>query len=200
MASFMRKLLLTGLLAAVSAGCGSSNPDNPAAPGTVTVTQTTTSTTTTTVPTTTSTSTSTSTSTTSTVLPTTAARRFLAFNVALNVPKDMTLFYELLGGFQYTVRGVYTTGSGIGGTASGYLSGGTNPLESGVFNGNLTAEFPGCTAQRLYSGPLTSQGLQWTASDILKDCPGTTTVPWPTLFTMLKADVITANAPAPSGR
>ena len=194
----MRKLLLTGLLIAMSAGCGSPNP---AGPGTVTVTQTTTSTTTTTVPPTTTTTTSTtSTTTTSTVLPTTAARRFLAFRVAPNVPNDMTLFYELLGGFQYTVRGVYSTGSGIGGTASGYLSGGTNPLESGVFNGNLTAEFPGCTAQRLYSGPLTSQGLQWTAGNILNDCPGTTTVPWPTLFTMLKADVITANAPAPSGR
>jgi hypothetical protein len=183
-------LLLTGLLAAVAAGCGSPNP---AGPGIVTVTQTTTSTTTTTVPPTTSTTTSTT--TTSTILPTGAARRYLAFGVAPNVPKDMTLFFQLDGPFLYSVTGVYSTGSGIGGVVSGFLSGGNNPTESGVFDGTLTAEFPGCTSQRVYTGPLTSQGLQFTAGRILNDCPQSTVQPWPASFTMLKADVINGAVP-----
>src|SRR5262245_18575985 len=117
----MRKLLLTGLLAALAAGCGNPPPNSP---GVVTVTQTTTSTTTTTAPPTTTTTTSTR--TTSTVVAGTAARRYVAFKVAPNVPNDMTLFFNLLGGFTYSVSGVYTTGSGIGGSVKGTLSGGTN--------------------------------------------------------------------------
>jgi len=185
----MRKVLLTGLLAALAAGCGNPPPNGP---GVVTVTQTTTSTTTTTAPPTTTTTTSTT--TTSTVLAGTAARRYLAFKVAPNFPNDMTLFFNLLGGFTYSVSGVYSTASGIGGAVNGTLSGGTNPLDSGIFEGTLTAELPGCTAERAYTGPLTAQGLQWTAGPVKNSC-GVPDTSWPATFTMIKADVIAGALP-----
>jgi hypothetical protein len=170
----MRKLYVPGLLlCAVIAGCETKTPSGPSG-----VTPTT-STTTTSVPPPDPTTTS-STTTTSVVIAA-LARRYTAFNPPANVPSEMTLFFELLGGAgfaepmgavttgrnratenEYKVTGVYIMGNGTTGTVTGELGGSDNPLETG---GELEAEFTatgpsGCTALRDFAGTLTSQTLQ----------------------------------------
>src|SRR5712692_9212537 len=165
----MRKLLITGILLVLFAGCQTKNP---VGPGTVTVTQATTST------------------TTSTIVP---FRRYVALQVPPNVPNDITQYFTLVSGGgssflssspfrgavavngpqassnMYGVTGVYATLSAIGGVVSGQLAG---TLDGGTFTGSLTAETQSCTAERQFSGQLTKQILQWTAGPFMRTCPG----------------------------
>lgn len=182
----MRKLYVPGLLlCAVIAGCETKTPSGPSG-----VTPTT-STTTTSVPPPGPTTTS-STTTTSVVIAA-LARRYTAFNPPANVPSEMTLFFELLGGAgfaepmgavstgrnratenEYKVTGVYIMGNGTTGTVTGELGGSDNPLETGgEFEGSLTATMPsGCTALREFDGTITGTALQWSGGAV-----GTTSNP-----------------------
>jgi hypothetical protein len=188
----MRKLLLTGLLAAalcgaaMFVGCDRGNPVGPGGPGTVTVLQTT---------------------TTTTVVPTNVTRRYVGFQVQPNVPSDMTLFFTLVSGgssvssltslsslfrntfihpqdagSSYSVFGVYRTNNGVGGEVRGSLSG---SLDNGTFTGTLTANLQGCMALRMFSGSV-GQILQWTGGSTLQDCPGSPLAF--SGFTLLKTD------------
>jgi hypothetical protein len=205
----MRKLLLTGVvLGVVSAGCQSNK--TPTGPASVTVTQTTSTTTSIAPPPTTTTSTST------TIIPpvVATARRYFTFVGGPNVPNDMSLLFQLTASssansffgarrglrlrpeadnLTYSVQGVFTTGSGIGGTVKGVVNGSPTPLDDGQFTGTLTANFPGCTAERQYSGPITSQFLTWSAGRTLADCPAP--VSWPPSFTLLRSDAPPAPPP-----
>jgi hypothetical protein len=97
------------------------------------------------------------------------------------------------------VLGIYVTGSGIGGAVKGVLGGSATPLDSGQFDGTLTAEFTGCTAERQFSGPISSQVLQWTAGRGIKDCAASS-LPWPDGFTLLRTDAPpTATTSVPPG-
>ena len=182
----MRKLYLPGLLlCAVIAGCETKTPSGPSG-----VTPTT-STTTTSVPP--PDPTTTSSTTTTTVVIAALARKYTAFNPPANVPSEMTLFFELLGGAgfaepmgavttgrnrvtenEYKVTGVYIMANGTTGTVTGELGGSDNPLETGgEFEGSLTATMPsGCTALREFAGTLTSATLQWSGGAV-----GTTSNP-----------------------
>jgi hypothetical protein len=181
----MRKLYVPGLLlCAVIAGCETKTPSGPSG-----VTPTT-STTTTSVPAPGPTTTS-STTTTSVVIAA-LARRYTAFNPPANVPSDMTLFFELLGGAgvaeptgvttgrrratenEYKVTGVFIMANGTTGTVTGELGGSDNPLETGgEFEGSLTATMPsGCTALRDFDGTITGAALQWSGGAV-----GTTSNP-----------------------
>jgi hypothetical protein len=186
----MRKLLLAVLgISVLIVACENKSPVGPEGPGGVTVTETTTSTTTTT-----STPTTTSTTSTTTTVPGGASRRYMAFQPPPNIPADMTLFFELifnglsslprllgaralLGATaleaEYRVTGVYVMGNGTVGDVSGTLGNSSNPLESGgTFSGKLTAKLPTCTAEREFSGNLSSQTLQWDGGQTLRDCAG----------------------------
>ncbi len=173
----MRKLLplvASGvLLTVLSFGCEAKNP---VGPGTVSITELTTTTTTT------------------SVMP---GRRYVAFQAPLNVPSDMTLFFQLLssgsslGGVlglaqnheSYSVVGVYRMDNGTAGAVKGQLTG---LPDSGQFTGTLTAEVSGCTAEREYSGPVNGQLLQWRGGATLRDCPGSP-LAFPE-FTLLRSD------------
>ena len=188
----MRKLLVAILgITVLIVACENKSPVGPEGPGGVTVTQTTTSTTTTTTSTPTTT---TSTTSTTTTVPGSASRRYVAFQAPPNIPADMTLFFELvfnggnalsrmLGGramsgakaieAEYRVTGVYVMGNGTVGDVNGFLGNSSNPLETfGTFEGRLTAKMPSCTAEREFSGTLSSQTLQWTGGPTLRDCAG----------------------------
>jgi hypothetical protein len=200
----MRKvLLLTAcLIVAWVAACQSKVP---VGPGTVTVTQTTSTTTSTIAPSTTTTSLLVTTSVP--VQPGASARRYVTFQGPPNIPRDMSLFFQLISpaasapamfgrrglrlqpqaDISYSVVGIYVTGSGIGGAVKGVLGGSATPLDNGQFDGTLTAEFTGCTAERQFSGPISSQVLQWTAGRGIKDCAASS-LPWPDGFTLLRTD------------
>jgi hypothetical protein len=166
----MRKLLQTGLLvAALAAGCESSKL--PTGPGSLVLE--------------TSTSTS-STTTTTSIIP---GLRYVASPAMsqnfLNLPADMTLFLQPVSGgtarlgslfsvglatpTTYNVTGIWNTPAGLTGQVKGTWVG---TVESGDFRGTLIANQSGCTAEREYSGPVSSQFLQWTAGAVLRDCPG----------------------------
>ncbi len=143
-------LIATGaLLSAWLVGCESKNP---VGPGTVTV--------------------ATPTTTTTSVVP---ARRYVAFNAAPTVPADLSLFFDRVpgatapGSERYTVFGLYKTGNGTTGEVNGQLTG---TPDNGQFSGRLTTTSAGCTAEREFSGQITSQLLRWTGGATLRDCPG----------------------------
>lgn len=164
------------LLSALLVGCESKNP---VGPGSVTVV--------------------TATTTTTSVVP---ARRYVAFNPAPTVPSDMTLFFELVssgvapGSERYTVFGLFKTGNGTPGEVNGQLAG---TPDSGQFTGRLTIDVAGCTAEREFSGQVTSQLLRWTGGATLRDCPGSP-LSFPELL-LLKSDLppptTTAEPPPP---
>lgn len=97
------------------------------------------------------------------------------------LPLDLSLYFTLPGGALspraifpraiYNVFGGYNTGpTGFSGTISGTLDG---ALGNGTFNGIVTATLAsGCVARRNYSGPLTSQSLNWTPGAQIETCGG----------------------------
>ena len=57
------------------------------------------------------------------------------------------------------LTGTYMNSTGFGGTLTGVLTG---TLENGTFNGSLKTITPsGCPAERQFTGPLTTQTLNW---------------------------------------
>ncbi len=105
----------------------------------------------------------------------------------IQVPWDISLFFNIPGGAIVSgattaatpgaaaegdnLTGAYTNSNGFGGTLSGVLTGN---LESGTFNGSLKTITPsGCTAERQFSGPVTTQTLNWSPGNHLNDCGGT---------------------------
>ena len=105
----------------------------------------------------------------------------------IQVPWDISLFFNIPGGALVSgattaatpgaaaegdnLTGVYSNSNGFGGTLSGVLTG---TLESGTFNGSLkTIMSSGCTAERQFSGPVTTQALSWSPGNHLNDCGGT---------------------------
>jgi hypothetical protein len=124
-----------------------------------------------------------STSTTS-VAPVTGLRYIGTFTQVAplpSLPLDLSLFFNLPGGALrpgaiqpraiYQVNGGYNTGSGgFTGSVTGTLDG---TLQSGNFTGVMTANLAnGCVARRNYSGPLTTQALNWTPGAQLETCSG----------------------------
>lgn len=145
----LRPLVLAGVvLAAASFGCESKNP---VGPGTVSVSRVVTTTTTTSI---------------------VAGRRYVAFAGPVNVPSDMTLFFEPVqagGAEAYGIFGLYRMNNGTTGEVRGRLTG--SP-DSGQFSGTLTATVQGCTAEREFSGLMNNQYLQWTGGMTTTNCPG----------------------------
>ena len=105
----------------------------------------------------------------------------------IQVPWDISLFFNIPGGALVAgattaatpgraaegdnLTGAYTNSNGFGGTLTGVLTG---RLESGTFNGSLkTIMSSGCTAERQFSGPVTTQTLNWSPGNHLNDCGGT---------------------------
>jgi hypothetical protein len=65
------------------------------------------------------------------------------------------------------VNGNFETGNGLTGTIQGVLQG---TLQSGSFDGTLTADAPACT--RRYAGPITESTVAWIpAGDLQPGCP-----------------------------
>jgi hypothetical protein len=192
----MRKLLLPALaIAALIIACENKAPTGPGGvgPGGVTVsltTTTTTTSTTTTVPATTTVS-STTTSVTGS-----ASRRYIQAGGAPNVPSDMQLLFQLLTGtlaptsllerlpvvgpafatateIRYKVTGTYVMPNGTTGTVDGDLFGPTDPLQNGgEFHGVLTATVGGCTAERVFRGPMGPFSMNLQGGEMVRDCPG----------------------------
>jgi hypothetical protein len=206
----MRKLLVAGVVvAALLVGCETKSPSGPE--GLSGTTSTTTS-----IPPGPTPTTTTSSSTTTSVSIRNIALAFAAFNPPANVPSQMTLFARLLtaasaqaaafagpGGpnnqsapeNEYEITGVYVMLNGTTGTVSGVLGGTLDPLETGgVFIGRLTARTPsGCTAEREFSGTMSSLGLQWGGG-----APGTSTcTPSPLAMASISMLRTTSDAPLP---
>jgi hypothetical protein len=166
----MRRVLQTGLVVvALAAGCESSK--TPTGPGRLVLE--------------TSTSTS-SVATTTSVIP--GLRYVSSPSVAQafkNLPNDMSLFLQPVAGATSTwaVTGVYSTPSGVTGGVKGTWTG---ALENGTFSGTLTADLQGCVAERAFSGPVSTQILQWTGGSTLRDCAGSPLNMTP--FTLIKSE------------
>jgi hypothetical protein len=124
----------------------------------------------------------------------------------IQVPWDISLFFNIPGGAIVSgaataatlggaaegdnLTGTYTNSTGFGGTLSGVLTGN---LESGTFNGTLKTITPsGCTAERQFSGPLTTETLNWSPGNHVNDCGGTSP-----LDGQIQVTAAPANAPPP---
>jgi hypothetical protein len=105
----------------------------------------------------------------------------------IQTPWDISLFFNLPGGAVVAgattaatsgaaapgdnLTGTFVNSNGFAGTISGVLTG---TLESGNFDGTLsTITAAGCTAERRFSGPITTQGLNWSPGTQVNDCGGT---------------------------
>ena len=179
----MRKLLLPALvLVALIVACENKTPNGPdgVGPGGVTVSLTTTTTTTSTSTTTTTVpATAPAPGPTTTSVVGSVSRRFITLNAAPNVPSDMTVFFQLLTGgltplsslverlpfigeaittateIRYKVTGVYVTTNNTTGNIEGDLFGPVDPIQNGgEFHGVLTTTVSGCTAERVFRGPM----------------------------------------------
>jgi Carboxypeptidase regulatory-like domain/Putative binding domain, N-terminal len=104
----------------------------------------------------------------------------------IQVPWDISLFFNLPGGAVVAgattaatngaaapgdnLTGTFVNSNGFAGTISGVLTGN---LEGGNFDGTLsTITRTGCTAERRFSGPITSQALNWSPGAQINDCGG----------------------------
>jgi len=105
----------------------------------------------------------------------------------IQTPWDISLFFNLPGGAVVAgattaatsgaaapgdnLTGTFVNSNGFAGTISGVLTG---TLESGNFDGTLsTITQTGCTAERRFSGPITTQALNWSPGTQVNDCGGT---------------------------
>lgn len=201
----MRRLLFAGAILAtgIVLGCESKTPTGP---GTVTtqVTTTTTSPTTTTTPTTTSIPNPPPPTTT---LPTNIGRRYVGASQAPTVPNDLTIFLQLLSPVQpgmmslvvngpmasYQVNGVYRTANGTGGLVKGSLNG---QIDSGDFSGTITYDAVGCTAEREYSGTITSAFVTFTGGRTLRDCKDSP-LAW-NVLTLTRGDAVPPTTSVPT--
>jgi len=105
----------------------------------------------------------------------------------IQTPWDISLFFNLPGGAVVAgattaatsgsaaagdnLTGTFVNSTGFAGTITGVLTG---TLESGNFDGTLsTITASGCTAERRFSGPITTQALNWSPGTQINDCGGT---------------------------
>jgi hypothetical protein len=153
----MRRVLQTGLVVVVALTVGCESSKTPTGPGKLVL------------------QTSTSTSTTATTTSVIPGLRYVSSpsvaQASPNLPNDMSLFLQPVAGATSTwaVTGVYSTPKGLTGGVKGTWTG---PLENGSFSGTLTADVQGCVAEREFSGPVSTQLLQWTGGRTLRDCAG----------------------------
>ncbi len=104
----------------------------------------------------------------------------------IQVPWDISLFFNLPGGASVAgattaatsgsaaagdnLTGTFVNSTGFAGTITGVLTG---TLERGTFDGTLSTIIrTGCTAERRFSGPINSQGLNWSPGAQINDCGG----------------------------
>ena len=137
-----------------------------------------------------------------------SAAQFVGNQTNPLIPSDLTLFFRLLtsvsplpdatdaaglqavdGDFTYTVTGTYRTPNGTTGTITGRLEGVVEPKPAGDFKGTLTANPPGCSATRNFSGVITATSLQWTAGSMVKNTCATNPLGWTSM------DLVQTNAP-----
>ncbi len=110
------------------------------------------------------------------------------------LPLDLTLFFGAPhavaasvrpSGATFDVTGSYAAGTGTGGfsgTVRGTLT--DYVIAGGTFAGVLTATTSsGCVAQRNYTGPLTSEALNWTAGAPIETCGGSSPLTFPMTLT-----------------
>jgi hypothetical protein len=93
----------------------------------------------------------------------------------IQVPWDISLFFNIPGGAVVAgattaatsgdaaagdnLTGTFVNSTGFAGTLTGVLTGN---LEGGAFDGTLSTITPsGCTAERRFSGPVNTLGLNW---------------------------------------
>jgi hypothetical protein len=105
----------------------------------------------------------------------------------IQVPWDISLFFNIPGGAVVAgattaatsggaaegdnLTGTFVNSTGFAGTLTGVLTGN---LENGTFNGSLsTITQSGCTAERRFSGPITTTALNWSPGAHINDCGGT---------------------------
>ncbi|HEU4927722.1 MAG TPA: BACON domain-containing protein, partial [Vicinamibacterales bacterium] len=105
----------------------------------------------------------------------------------IQVPWDISLFFNIPGGAVVAgattaatsggaaegdnLTGTFVNSTGFAGTLTGVLTGN---LENGTFNGSLsTITRSGCTAERRFSGPITTTALNWSPGAHINDCGGT---------------------------
>ena len=105
----------------------------------------------------------------------------------IQVPWDISLFFNIPGGAVVAgattaatsggaaegdnLTGTFVNSTGFAGTLTGGLTGN---LENGTFNGSLsTITQSGCTAERRFSGPITTTALNWSPGSHINDCGGT---------------------------
>jgi hypothetical protein len=105
----------------------------------------------------------------------------------IQAPWDISLFFNLPGGAVVAaattaatsgaaapgdnLTGTFVNSTGFAGTITGVLTG---TLEQGSFDGTLSTITPaGCTAERRFSGPITTQALNWSPGTQVNDCGGT---------------------------
>ena len=105
----------------------------------------------------------------------------------IQTPWDISLFFNLPGGAVVAgattavtsgaaapgdnLTGTFVNSTGFAGTITGVLTG---TLEQGTFDGTLsTITQAGCTAERRFTGPITTQALNWSPGTHVNDCGGT---------------------------
>jgi len=105
----------------------------------------------------------------------------------IQVPWDISLFFNIPGGAVVAgattaatsgdaaagdnLTGTFVNSTGFAGTLTGVLTGN---LEGGAFDGTLSTITPsGCTAERRFSGPVNTLGLNWSPGAQVNDCGGT---------------------------
>jgi carboxypeptidase family protein/BACON domain-containing protein/all-beta uncharacterized protein len=105
----------------------------------------------------------------------------------IQAPWDISLFFNLPGGAVVVdartaatngaaapgdnLTGTFVNSNGFAGTLTGVLTGN---LEGGNFDGTLSTITPsGCTAERRFIGPITTQALNWSPGTQVNDCGGT---------------------------
>jgi hypothetical protein len=124
----------------------------------------------------------------------------------IQAPWDISLFFNLPGGAVVAgpataatpgaaaegdnLTGTFVNSTGFAGTLTGVLTG---TLENGNFNGTLsTITLSGCTAERRFSGPITTAALNWSPGAQINDCGGTSP-----LTSGIQAAAAPATAPPP---
>src|SRR5688572_1463330 len=123
----------------------------------------------------------------------------------IQVPWDISLLFNLPGGAVVAgataattggaaegdnLTGTFVNSTGFAGTLTGVLTG---TLENGNFNGTLSTILQnGCTAERRFSGPITTAALNWSPGAHINDCGGATP-----LTSGIQVGAAPPNAPPP---
>ena len=113
-------------------------------------------------------------------------------NVVPDVPADLTLLFQLLTGsssaflsrttiirpmadatYNVAPGSSYLRGDKNGGIVKGQFVGTLTPALNGRFAGSLTFVAGSCSTERVFTGPISADGLAWTAGPLVTpDCSG----------------------------